>query len=423
MAKSKSVTPTKETVKETMIRYLEANIDKSDTEIAKKLISDYPELATKYKNNFETLRKRLCSTRKDVGLPYHTDIKLVKKDDNIKIPDIIEEDRQIINLRTERTESKKKYEHLLKELDIANKRLNVVLDIKEAKTKIYEIPYNKRNKDDSQSVAFAIASDWHIGEIVDPATVNGLNEFNLEIGRKRVNKFFTSIIKLIEIERKGTHIDTLVLFLGGDMMTGVINEELLESTDLSPVETVIELRSMIVSGINLLKQECDLKKIIIPTAFGNHGRTTAKRRISTSSKNSYEWLLYNILKSDYINDPQVEFLVGSGYHNWITVFDKYPIRCHHGDSLQYYGGVGGLYIPVNKAISQWNKIRSAYLDIFGHFHQFVNGGNFICNSSLIGYNAFALSIKASYEEPKQTFFTIDKDRGLTAVRPIFVTEK
>jgi hypothetical protein len=44
------------------------------------------------------------------------------------------------------------------------------------------------------------------------------------------------------------------------------------------------------------------------------------------------------------------------------------------------------------------------------------------NGSLVGYNAFALSIKAGFEPPKQAFFLIDKSVGKTVVTPIILSE-
>lgn len=52
------------------------------------------------------------------------------------------------------------------------------------------------------------------------------------------------------------------------------------------------------------------------------------------------------------------------------------------------------------------------------FHQLLDGGNFLVNGSMIGYNAFALSIKASAERPAQRFCLIDRDRGKTITAPI-----
>ena len=84
------------------------------------------------------------------------------------------------------------------------------------------------------------------------------------------------------------------------------------------------------------------------------------------------------------------------------------------------GGVGGIYIPTNKAIGQWNKGRNVDLDVFGHFHQARDGGNFICNGSIIGYNAFAVSIKADFEAPRQQLFLIDSKHGRTCTWPILM---
>jgi hypothetical protein len=80
----------------------------------------------------------------------------------------------------------------------------------------------------------------------------------------------------------------------------------------------------------------------------------------------------------------------------------------------------GIDIPVKKAIAQWNKARQADLDVFGHFHQRKDGGNFLSNGSNIGYNSFALSIKADYEAPAQQLFMIDKKRGRTCTWPVLV---
>jgi hypothetical protein len=102
----------------------------------------------------------------------------------------------------------------------------------------------------------------------------------------------------------------------------------------------------------------------------------------------------------------------------MTVFDK-RIRFHHGDGLKYQGGVGGLTIPVEKAISAWNKSPArADLDIFGHWHTAQQSRAWVSNGSLIGYNAYAVSIKASFEPPAQTYFLLDKKRGRTMTTPI-----
>lgn len=296
----------------------------------------------------------------------------------------------------------------------AQKSLGVALNIRK-RTAVARAVYAK-SSGASQSVAFLVGSDWHTEETVDADTVNGLNEFNLDIADRRIDRFFKGGMRLIEIQRTATDIDTCVLGLLGDHITGYIHEELLENNSMSPTETVIWLIPRIARGIDDLRKQ--FKRVVVVCCIGNHGRTTPKTRIATRYKNSFEWLMYHVLAQRY-EGTNVQFQISNSYHNFFEVFGR-TIRFHHGDDLKYNGGIGGITIPTNKKIAQWNKGRSAFLDVFGHFHQQFDGGNFICNGSLIGYGPYALSIGASPEPPQQTCFLIEAKRGKTIVMPVFL---
>jgi hypothetical protein len=150
---------------------------------------------------------------------------------------------------------------------------------------------------------------------------------------------------------------------------------------------------------------------------------TQEQRIATESGNSLEQYMYFNLRDLFAHEPRVKFQIAEGYHSYIDVFGSYKIRFHHGHNIRYAGGVGGITIPVNKSINEWNKLNPVRLDCFGHFHQRVDGGNFVCNGSIIGYNAYATSIKAAYERPAQMFFLINKKfNEKTIAAPIFVTQ-
>ena len=156
----------------------------------------------------------------------------------------------------------------------------------------------------------------------------------------------------------------------------------------------------------------------IPIVSGN---TTIKKRFSTSHKNSYEWMMYKTIEKVYRSNSKVKFIVENGYHTYLPVYPGFTIRFHHGDNIRYAGGVGGITIPVNKAIAQWERSRHADLDIFGHFHQqMMDCGSFVSNGSLIGWNAFAIAIKAAYDIPRQSFLVIDQEKGKICDWPIFV---
>jgi len=281
--------------------------------------------------------------------------------------------------------------------------------------------FEQLKKGGSRGVAVVVpATDWHVEERVSREATNGKNEFNLSIAEARIKRFYQKILELIDWQRNLAPVKELWHPLLGDLMSGYIHEELMESNSLSPTEACLFLQEMICSGIDLLRREVKLP-IIIPTCVGNHGRTTPRKRIKTSHKNSYEWLLYMTLAKYYhANKASPWWIVGKGYHNTQEIMGR-KVRFHHGDGLRYQGGIGGISIPVNKAVAQWDKVQVVDFDIFGHWHTFLSHyPKWVSCGSLMGYSEFSVEIKAEFQHPTQTFIVIDRDYGMTLATPIFL---
>jgi len=275
----------------------------------------------------------------------------------------------------------------------------------------------------SESAAVIVWSDHHCEEEVLPAQVGNKNEYNLAINEQRFQNLLHGSLAWFKIESQKTIIKTIVLGLLGDFISGSIHEDLAESNLLAPVDAIYRAQGQLISGIQFLLQNTpEDVELIVVCHSGNHGRMTKKQRIATEAGNSLEQYMYYSIRDFFKAEKRVKFIVATGYHSFVRFFEgRYEIRFHHGHMINYQGGVGGITIPVNKAIAQWNKAHAVNLDVFGHFHTKFDGGNFIANGSLIGYNAFAVSIKASYEKPSQTFFLVNREfEEKTMVAPIFV---
>ena len=97
------------------------------------------------------------------------------------------------------------------------------------------------------------------------------------------------------------------------------------------------------------------------------------------------------------------------------------MRLHHGDEgIQYQGGVGGLAVPAQRVIKQWNKGRQADLDVFAHWHTSGFPGAYVSIGSLIGYSPISIGYKVEAEEPSQTFMLFEKKRFITAYHRVYV---
>lgn len=310
-----------------------------------------------------------------------------------------------------------RYKALQDEFETQQKQLEAVAGLK-AGIETHVI-HPAAPKGVSEATVVAVASDWHIEEIVVKNMVSGLNENNLTLSKAKAEKFFVKTLRLTDLLAKDIRIDNMVVPLLGDFITGNIHgEDNAETNECKPTEAIVLAQNWIASGIELLLNNSK-RNLVFPCHSGNHARTTQKTRFGAENGHSLEFLMYHHLAAYFRNEKRVEFIIPQGPHSYLNVYDQ-TIRFHHGHMLKYSGGVGGLFIPAYKNIAKWNDGRHADLDVFGHFHQSKDGGSFLCNGSGIGYNTYALSIGASFEVPKQTLFLMDKKRGRTCTWPILV---
>lgn len=326
-------------------------------------------------------------------------------------------DREKKRLLTEFSTLRKKYDDALTTIERQAHDLHALDNLVAKGVSTFKIQ-PREGSGTSEATAVMVASDWHAEEIVKSGTVSGLNEHSLEISRAREVQFFQSGLRLVKLLQQDTHISELVLPLLGDFISNDIHEEFPENNALTPMLAIEEVQNRLASGIEFILNNSKLR-LTLPCHSGNHARTTRTTRFSSENGHSIEYLMYRHLAAYFRNEKRVQFIIPEGPHSYLDIYGQ-TVRFHHGHMIKYAGGIGGIFIPAYKAIAQWNKARRADLDVFGHFHQCKDGGNFLCNGSLIGYNGFALSIKADFEPPKQQLFLMDKKRGRTCTWPILV---
>lgn len=264
-----------------------------------------------------------------------------------------------------------------------------------------------------------VLTDWHYEERVDPSTINDLNKYDPEIARVRLKNVVDRFLNLLESTRVISDVKQLVIPVLGDLITGHLHDDQKESNYMFPTEALLEVRDCLHSTIDTLVKETGIQEVDVYTSFGNHGRLTHKPRAATSHQTSFEWLLYKWMAKDY-SKTSVRWHVKNSYFNMANICGK-RVRFHHGDSIKYRDGVGGITIPVLKAIRNWDDGLHADLDVFGHWHQFLRHPKFVSCNCLIGYSAYAQKIvKAPFSVPSQTYIVIDRDRpGAVDVREIF----
>lgn len=278
---------------------------------------------------------------------------------------------------------------------------------------------NRAGRNPKQRVGCPVmlCSDWHVEEPVDPATVNGCNEYNLKIANACIDRLPEAFNWLMRDKRFDCR--TGIVWLGGDLISGYIHAELEENNFLSPVKATLWLLPRIERMLRIILADSGLESLIVPCNDGNHGRLTHKIRVSTRTANSIEWLLYQTLAARMADEPRIRFQVAAGEWNYLDVFDR-TLAFTHGDSFRYQGGVGGLTIPLRRGMNEIRKYRKVDYVSMGHFHQRMDLGDICVNGSMIGPTPYSVRIHAQPEQRQQSWFMLDSTRGKALSAPVWL---
>lgn len=329
----------------------------------------------------------------------------------------LQADAEVARLRAELATYQKRYKAALAQIDAERARVDTIAGLTGIKATKRPLTKSVKTKKHPATMV-VLLSDIHCEERVDPETVNGLNAYDLNVCEQRMAELLERFSVLLEHERQLARIDRVVVWLGGDLLSGHIHPDTAEMAQLAPLSACRFIGGILRNFIDEVAAKAS--EVIVATNSGNHGRSTEKLRVGTEMEHSFEQNLYLTMAAA---EPQknVSWQVGTGYLNYVTL-DGFRIRFHHGHAIKYGGGVGGITIPTNKAISAWDAIERADLTCFGHWHQFqwLRAGRYVANGSVIGHSAYATRIKAAYEPPCQAAIVIDHGRNeVTKAMPIY----
>ena len=346
-----------------------------------------------------------------------------------------------IRLIAKEREKLRETKALLKQSERLNSELSATVSIYEklSVSNLAPIRYKSKRKPKSkpQMIYTVALSDWHMTETVlpeemlfDPSTGVPVNVMNPEIGLERAHRFFQLVVSSYKEQSASHDIKTLILWIGGDL---IVNDSMhgldsARSTGMSPLEEIEYCYGVLRDGIKYIRDNIDVECILIPTSFGNHGRTTDRPMFTSASRYSYEQHMYRMLSSALGDEDGIQFDVSDSIMK-ICEVDGFRLLPTHGDGpsgLRFHGGVGGLSVPYRKALARWNANASSgggiHAAVVGHFHQatYVAGVPFgFVNGSLVGPSAY--SLRMAHERPQQvSWLTCMETYDVARILPLWL---
>lgn len=318
---------------------------------------------------------------------------------------------------------KKKYQAIEKELGEVE---HLAAELAGLRGLSFEVPNwimdTRTSKSRGKSVIGCLISDVHMGEVIDPVEINGINAFNPDICRKRVRRYFSAVCEIGQRWASDTDCEGVLLALAGDLISGDIHEELRITNALTSHEQTLAVAEEISGGLALLLETYG--RVHVVSVPGNHGRSTFKPTAKMYARLSYDTLVGAMVAEKFKSNPNVTFQQTAAKDQLTPVFGR-TVLTTHGDKIGTKGGMGfaGPMLPIvrgaKKIDAQQSEIgRKPDLIQFGHYHTTGNPGRTLANGSFPGYSEFGDDIRAVYEPPQQWAYLLHSKWWLRERMPI-----
>lgn len=329
-----------------------------------------------------------------------------------KIEELIEANRKKDTVTELRTQLSLVTDELVK--------ANRLLETYQIKTNpVTEIKAPTSDKIKNHVAALSLLSDFHAEHKITLESTNGINKHNPTLCERKLEKYFVNLCKRIRQHQKEVIIDDLVIGILGDMIHGFIHEEYLRTNYMTPIEAMLFMIEQLERGFKYLVNNVELKRITIVCKVGNHSRTTDKVYTDEEAIYSYEYAIYKILQKMY---PDLNWAIENSYYTYLSIYNKLT-RFSHGHEIKYQGGIGGLYVPLQRMRLRVDQQKKADLNCIAHFHtrDFLVNTKTLINGCGCGFDTYALRKGFEPEEPTQQLLLIDSKRGFTVNEPILLT--
>ncbi len=272
-------------------------------------------------------------------------------------------------------------------------------------------------KGKAQEAVILLLSDLQWGEVVNLDAMGGRNSYNQEIAGRRLQRYFSHVCELGTEHWVGPPPAVIYLWLGGDLISGEIHEELAKTNDLLAIPAVRDLSTHLISGFDLLLKtfKCDIRVVSTP---GNHGRTTKKPESKDYAINSYDTLVTWMLERWYMarGGKRISFSAPRSGDALVTI-NGWNVLFTHGDRIGSKGAQGFIG-PAATAARGMKKLVQDYVSegavldmiVMGHLHSGMELEEGFVNPSLVGPSEYSRSGRMKSKPAAQWMLTVHPRR-------------
>lgn len=286
----------------------------------------------------------------------------------------------------------------------------------------------KHKKGKKKTMAIPFISDIHWGDIVDKREINGINEYSIEIAKKRIDSYFLQMQEMVE----DWGLDEATYILNGDIVEGYIQPDSVRNSDIHTVSGVLSVADYL--SEHIAESRKYFKKIDVYAMVGNHGRMLPGKPIQKNYVDfNLDSIAYHFMEKE-LKRVVKSFVIPKSIFFVVPVLDRH-ILVTHGHTC---GGGGNGYQPIPNSISKTISKMTGLVDLsdfehiaadnfkidfalMGHFHIATETYSFnmtpiYVNGSPKGADQFSVQALGKASPPAQRLFYMEEGYGNHGVK-------
>jgi hypothetical protein len=321
--------------------------------------------------------------------------------------------RQIADARTDR-------DHYAGRAERAERELATMLRLDSQRTTPPAWLTKRSKPGKHHGTPWLLLSDLHLDEVVNAAEIGGVNAYSRRIAELRLASTFDNCALVCRQYWSGITFDGIVVALAGDLFSGDIHDELVQTNEDTMLGSVLHWCDRLASGLSMLADE--FGKVHVPVVVGNHGRRSRKPRAKFRARDNFDWFMGHLLARQLAHDKRITFDIPDSADAIVTTY-QWRVCVTHGDQARGGGGIAGIYSPIMRLDARKRQrahaVAAPYdLLVMGHWHSLIFGPQWIVNGSLKGYDEYAAVENFNYEPPQQALWLMTPEHGKTWTAPI-----
>lgn len=332
--------------------------------------------------------------------------------------------REVISLKARISQLARENKSLIKQTNLWDQVLNLIQESVVALAPVKYPVYRAKDQDSSPETLGIHVTDTHYGEVVSLKATNGFNEYNIAIAVRRLEAYSEKIQDFVKNKLKGLNLHRAVIFITGDVVSGLIHDELIRTNEVGIISQSVEASHYLAQFVR------DIAGIFpdvhVVCTVGNHGREKQKREAKGQDQ-SFDRLVYLLLKKELRDQPNITWDIPQSPYA-VTQIEGQWFLSQHGNHAV---GPSAFGIPWYSITRMAAKLAALFLTkgiivqyiVMGHFHQRASipwgaRRRVILSASMKGADEYATSDLGAGDEASQTIFGVTHKIGVTWEWPI-----